>query len=368
MTRQQLNPYIRRLKKSRVIEKGGYCSWIVNEAFSNVEALKTSKAFADGIGKKNVFVHEHDNTPYPEDFTRGHGYEFRLALPVRWEKELRRQCLDAYDIAWEPTGTPTWQGEKLTIDGWTVWLTPRSIISWFPKNLSIYSEDAADCFIEAIYRWKENVVKKLESLFRRSFKINDYYSIKVSAEHHAMIKNAEARSLRHKKKKLYIWDHEGELRMISDYSLNEDELEFVKAGKSTTDEDRYKRFQLGVIETGITPEFIMKSLHESSVQIGQFAQGMQQYGEKGALYAENIALHMGAITELKGTTGNLDKTTETLNQTGKALEKGVETLGKSVSILAKKIEEFGTVQKERVKRKESRLQAQGQPELWRWMS
>jgi Mn-dependent DtxR family transcriptional regulator len=284
LSKQSMNKYIRELKKASVITKTGYGVWTVNE--DNV------KKFAKKTVKK-VDVKLHDDKGYKPDTVRGHGFQFTLNLPKKLAQEDRRKLLNKNNVPWEKTGTPTWQGEKFFMNSWTCWLTPNTIVSWFSKDKSIYTSDASESFGEALHLWREQVIKPLERIFGRSFQQRTPrgligYDFKTGAEHYALIKNAVARELRYKKQKLYVYDKEGKLWLITDFSLSEDELETLKKGEAVSDNQKVMNLFNSVKDTGMTFHDVIKGFDMTKDQLSELMKDRIEY-------AENIKSHVNAI-------------------------------------------------------------------------
>lgn len=292
LSKQGMNKYIRELKKAGVITKTGYGVWQINE--------KNVRKFAERTVKK-VDVKDHDDKGYKPDTVRGHGFQFTLNLPKKLLLEDRRKLLTKNNVPWEETGTPTWQGEKFLLSGWTCWLTPNTLVSWFSKEKSIYTSDASESFGEALHLWRERVIKPLERIFRRSFQQKSPrgglmgYDFKTSAEHYALIKNTIAREMRFKKQKLYVYDKDGKLWLITDFSLSEDELETLKKGEAVSDNQKISNVLNSIKETGMTFHDVIKGFDMTKEQLIMAKDQMSNLIKDRVEYAENIKSHVNAI-------------------------------------------------------------------------
>lgn len=333
--RQALTPYIKELKKAHVVEKIGYGVWEINQE----QLKKFAQKFSDKVMAEQQ---RHNEKDYAPNTVRGHGWQFTLKLPRRIEMHNRRKCLEANGIEWKPTGTPTWQGESFMLNDWKVWFTPSSIVCWYPKEKSIYSDDAYETFLEAVYRWKQEVILKLERLFNTSFKKDKGYDFETSAEHYALIKNAHAELLRHKKEKLYVYDEDGKLWLICDFSHQLDEKEAVLPGRGTDDITKVRAWENGVRKTGITPEFILQgfsqlqqgqadilknqaALQETTMALQQDRMAMRSdlatMGKDMAYYAENLKSHVAAIQTMDASMRVMSKSVGALTRAVNRIQK-----------------------------------------------
>lgn len=287
-TPQNISRYTRELKKFNVIRYKGNGVWDVREE----KVQPFMKSVAD---RRATWVRQDaaSSTEYPANTSRGHAWQFTIKIPKKLSKTQRRKCLDHFGIGWSETGAPTWKGEKFKVKGWTVWFTPKSVVCWYPKEKSIFSNDAREAFVEAAYRARTEVWQKAERVLGLSLRDSksDEYEFKTDKEHYALIKNQDAQFITDDGIKLYIHDVDGKLRIMVDESHGVAEFEAVKQGKAQTDAEKLKANYASVVDTGMTYHDVLKGFQETRELINGIAEN-QEY------YAENMVSHVAAIQEL----------------------------------------------------------------------
>lgn len=315
MSRQEMNKYVRQLKKARVISKIGYGVWSVNN-----DALQVF--LKDALRKNNIRRVRHDNKDQPEGKTRGHGWQFTLHFPNVFSKHFRRKLLDAHKIQWTEINNPTWKGESFELGKWRVWFTPKGLTAYFSKSESIYSDTAADAWLEAAYLFSEEVIKKIERMSRKNLKSGEKgYKIKTSAEHYALIKNSDAKAMRDDKYKLYVYcDETGQLWLLADFSHQEDELECVQPGKAVQHtDDVISPFYNSLKRRPITTDFIIDGFAAMQEQMIHEREQRAEMYENQKLFGDHMKSHVAVVANMAV---------------------GAEALGKSIVELTKVVKQL----------------------------
>ncbi len=284
ISRQNLDYYIKPLKIDGIIKKIGYGIWQINE-----EKLKKSSIGnkAKKCKKKSAVANPQGGdskvfTSFKSDNVRGHAFQFILKIPKLRNWDKRREYLTKNKIEYKKVGS-NWQGERIMINNYKVWLTPISIVVYFPNFKSFMGKTAKDTKNYAIYEFKR-IISKVEALLKVSLRINNNYKFKVSRQHYALIKNSLARQYDKEGNKLFCYTEQG-LWFIIDNSYNLHEAETVHSDTGLTDNEKVQNWFNGLKETPITPKQILQI---------QYNQVMQQ-----EYYAENIKSHTGSIIKLE---------------------------------------------------------------------
>jgi hypothetical protein len=323
LKKQNLNPYVQDLKKHNVLEKISR-AWRVND-----DALKIFV----GVRSRTQIDESDKGDNYKEDTIRGHGFMFTLLPPKLPPFEARRRIFARNDIHWLPTKSGTWVGENVELGGWTIRLTPHSIISYYPEDLSIYGEDAKEVFTDMVYHWKEEVVKKLEKIFGYSFKTKTRgeepaYNFEVSSKQYALVNNTSAKVLASEKKKLYIRSENGTLWLITDFSHNINETEVVGKPDNRNQEDAtqfIKRFYNDAEQERLTIKDLKNNSETTKTELLEMQiatqktvqdamQAVTKFAEQMNFYGENIKTHIGAI--------------QGMNESNKVLSQAIKKLAK----------------------------------------
>jgi len=280
VSKQNLNRRIRELKKQKVIKKLAYGVWEVTQ--------KNKRSFVE----KNITVtklKKHEKTSVEK--IRGHGYQFTLNLPFKLSEYERKTFLKKNKIEFKINDRKTWKSYSFIFKEWRIWLSNKSIICFFPKNKSIYGTDAEDVLDEAIFRWLENVIKPLQSLFGKRLGRKEGYSFKIGAQHHALVNSLMAKKLYAEGKRFNIVGKDGKVWWITDMSHNIDEEEGIHAQTSATDTNKVHRMYNSVKETGMTFHDVIQGFDKTNKIINGLAEANQDY-------AENIKSHVKAMQKL----------------------------------------------------------------------
>ena len=280
ISKQRLNYHLRPLRIDGIINKIGKGVWEVNE-----EKLKDYSIGNVGkIVKKSSEVansHLHSKI-FTTDTVRGHAFQFTLKIPKLSNWKRRREYLIKKKIEYKEIGS-NWQGERILIDNYKIWLTPISIVVYFPNFKSFMGKTAKDTKNYAIYEFKR-IISRVEALLKVSFRINNNYKFKVSRQHYALIKNSLARQYDKEGKRLFCYTEQG-LWFIIDNSFNLHEAETVHSITAPTDNEKVQNWFNGLKETPITPQ-----------QILQMQYNQTKYQD---LYAEHNKTHTKAIIKLE---------------------------------------------------------------------
>lgn len=276
MSQQNLQYYTNPLKKKLILKKIGYGTWQVDwERWK-----KTSKKT-----KSSLYL------PSQKEI-RGHYWQIKLKLPhlPKWNK--RRAMMDKLEIKYKPIHA---QMESTSFNGTSVWFSSKSIIVHLSKDIIADTPD--ESYSYAIYEF-EKIIKRIESLFKVSLKINKRYQFKVGNSHYAILRNWLAKQYNKEKKKLYVFDHEG-CWLICDFSEGQDELEGIgkKAKENTT---IVQDFFNDLKRTELKPSQILQ-------MIGRTDKNINNLTEKLNFYAENNISHVQLLKDLNIAVNRLSK-------------------------------------------------------------
>jgi len=274
------------LRIEGIIKNIGYATWEVNEEKFNEFIRKKCKRKLPAVTRN----HPDSFTSFKPDTIRGHAFQFTLKIPklANWKK--RREYLYKNNINYKEIGQ-NWKGERILIDNFKIWLTPISIVVYFPSFKSFMGETAKDTRNYAIYEFKR-VISKVETLLGVSFRINNNYKFKVSRNHYSLIKNALSRQYDKEGKKLYCYTEEG-LWFIIDNSYNLNEAETVHSKTGLSDNEKVQNWFNGLKESPITPQ-----------QILQMQYNQTKYQD---LYAEHNKTHTSALIKLETSISIMNK-------------------------------------------------------------
>ena len=275
ISKQQLNYYLRQLKKRGVIK---------HKAKGYYEVIKSSKKTTK---YGSLFV---------KDSSRGHAYVWNVNLPKEienWDKRI--EILSKKGINFKLVGalntTP-----RIKVLGRKVWLCNNHLRIFDIEKASYYGKTAKESKRNAtleLFRIINTLENKLGFIFKP-------FEFSVQKEHYALIKNDLA--IEHNKKGiiLRIKDESGEWLLIDDSLGQGGELETVgkKAYKTNIPMQKWWNNHKET-DFKVTPNAILSSFEETSQVLGQTAQQIQQVVENQVVFDKNISLHQEVLGEIR---------------------------------------------------------------------
>lgn len=209
--------YIRDLKQYKLIKKVGYGTWETTEK-------QLGEYHKDGGNFSQLFK------------VRGHGFQFKLIMPKIEKWDDRIKILTKNHLQFTLVGN---KGSIVRIihKNHKIWLCNKSIIVYYPRDMSFFNKTAKRSRTDAIYHFKE-IIESLERLFRISFKINKEYLFSIPKRHYALINNEFAKNYLKQGKTIEIRSRKGDLWALIDNSHNLEELELVHPVTAEKDTDR----------------------------------------------------------------------------------------------------------------------------------
>jgi len=277
-TNQKINYYLKPLKIDGVVHKSGYGVWCVDwdkwEAFKTKLELKKRRY----VTSKNI---------------RGHSFVFKLRLPTIPNWHNRHNYLINKEIPYESIK----QGQSVTLWNNRVWLCKNSIVVYFHKDKSIYSDNVQDILNEAVYEFK-SMISNLENMLHSNFRISKFYRFTIVRRHFGKINDSMAKEIQDKDRRIRCF-YEGKEWLLTDKSLNENEIETTDSKKADVHMDKIvipfmndlrKRFELD----GRSPTFttLLDLIEKVTLNQVAFDSNIQKHME----VLQNINL---AVLELK---------------------------------------------------------------------
>jgi len=273
LSKQNINYYIRQLKKKGLIEKVGYGTW---------EVKKTSKKSTKD-GRLNIIKEE-----------RGHAFIWRVKLhkkPDYWDK--RKEYLSHKQIMFKEVGIT--QTPRIILNNRKIWLANSSLIIYEPSGSSFFG-------VNSIEAKKLAINSLLETLREFEWKFNidlKPYTFTTSRQHYSLIKNLLAIQCNEKGEKIHIFD-EGKRWLVVDDSLEqggelEVENEFIMSKKLQDWWNDHKKNKFGV-----TPSFVLEAMN-----------GIQK---NQVVFDRNMASHIKAVQKLGDGVNEYNKSNRTLNK------------------------------------------------------
>lgn len=258
MTKQSLNYHIRFLEGLGYIKKLGHGVWLViKDEVKNVDVGR-SKSMSK---------------------IRSHGFGFYLKIPQIKNWNDREDYLNKNNIKYEIDNLK--QGQHLQLKGFHIYLFNKGIRFMQMEGFEGIFTDSATLGNEIASRRLLRIIKALERLLGANFAQNKGYQVKITRQHHALVKNELASLYNKQGQRLQVFDHKG-LWLLIDNSFNLDELEAVHGTTANLDMDN-----------AIKPFF--NSLKEAPFTAYDFK---ELYGVSKE-YALNIKLHLQTLKEMQ---------------------------------------------------------------------
>ena len=276
-TKQNLNRYVQRLKRDKVIAKVGYGVWVLLKEPEQVNII-----------------------PQDTRKIRGHSFTFTIRIPrlANWSK--RKEFLAKENIEYKDLGNY----QRIIFRKHKIWLCSKSIVIYTPKDLSFYGITAFQSKNYALFNL-ESLITGLEGLFNCSFRFGSKYNFRISKQHYAKIKDALAEQYNKDKVKVSCY-YNGEGWLVIDNSLGLNELETVHPKTSQAD-----------IDKGVIPFFNSLKQHiEATGEEPSYVKIMDMINEvvkDRVLYAQNIERHVTAITTMSKVMTDLGKEVKKVN-------------------------------------------------------
>lgn len=278
-----------KLKASRVIEQIGYGVWIVTK--NNIKTTSKTK-----VGNPLTFHPTTSKLHTKYDEIRGHSFRFRVQLPKvdNWSK--REIYLKKNHIKYDVINKG--YTHKILVKDHIVWLSSGSIVVYFKKGYSVFAESAGAAEERAFFELV-SLMKRLESMFKVSFRIGKSFKVKLFGSHNALMRNGLAKEYNRNKEKLRVYSKDG-LWLLIDDSFGLDELETVHPSSSKSDMDGViKPFFNGLKEFPFVPQDHHRLAH-----------AVLSLTDNTNLYVENIKSHLSAIQELRDSMKDIKKLVE----------------------------------------------------------
>jgi len=199
------------LKNQGCIEKIGYGVW---------KYIKEVKQI--GLGHSNF------------KSIRSHAFGFYLAIPTISNWKQRQNFLKNNNIKYKKGNLININSQTFIYKDWHITLFNKGIKFQAVKGKHEIRTNSATLSVEMATRIILEVIRALEGLFGVSLSINKQYKLRISRQHHALVKNELAEIYR--KRKLKVYDERG-LWLLVDFSLNVDELETVRGSEADSHMD-----------------------------------------------------------------------------------------------------------------------------------
>lgn len=267
--------YLSNLKHNGLIEKIGYGVWETSKPFKEVQ--KTSRH-----GRVSS-----DLNLFSSDRVRGHGFMFKVRLPVLDGWVDRVKVFEKLGVRFSYLNIAG-GGQKLVFRGRKVWVTNKSIIIY--EKASFLSDSAGVSKNHAVSELLK-VIRGLEGLLKADFRVGGKYKFCVCRQHYALVKNALAKQFDAEGKRLNVYC-DGGLWFLIDNSFNLHEAECVHVKTGVSDTNKVQSFFNGLkVVDDYTPGKVLEML-------GKTASVQETISENQVLYAKNIESHIAAIKQL----------------------------------------------------------------------
>ena len=304
----------------------------LNIKLGTVKNLK-SKYKKQGLINEDLTLTSHGkkvcDTPYggvdtvlhlePND-VRLHSIKYKikiLAKPKSWNAlGTRQKYLKVKNVKTETISQGFYDTEKLVIDNVKVYLNKDYIVFSIPH---IFAKNVYDAFEESVEILRDTAIQ-VQKITRVKLIQRRNMDFEVVSNHYALIKNQLSKKYNKDKKKLYVHDDNGRLRLLIDNSLNLNEIECIDREYARTDMgdsvDPY--FSDMLQREHYRPSEAKQKIDRLEGASAQFAEGLQQFQTNIQEYNKNLNLHMDVQNNQNK---NLTLMTNVLKDLKRTLEK-----------------------------------------------
>lgn len=241
-----------------------------------------------------------------------------LAKPKSWNTlGTRQKYLNVKNVKTETISQGFYKTEKLIIDNVKVYLNKDYIVFSIPH---IFAKNVYDAFEESVEILRDTAIQ-VQKLTRVKLIQRRNMDFEVVSNHYALIKNQLSKKYNKEKRKLYVYDDNGRLRLIVDNSLNLNEIECVDREYARTDMgDNVNPYFSDMLQRGhYKPSVAKQKIDNLEDATTQFTEGLTYFQENIQDYNKNVKLHMAVQNNQNK---NLALMTNVLLDIKEALKKG----------------------------------------------
>ena len=261
ISERHIRRYYKDLRLNGVIEKLGYGVWEVKKE-QDIVYVDNPKFRRGGFKK-----------------VRSHNFGFYLKIPMfsGWSK--REEFLQKKGVVF--TSDNINRGQRFIYKGYHVFLYKRGIRFLLLAGFEGFLTDSATLGNELAIRHVLGVVKGLENLFGVRLSRGGKYSLRITKQHHALVRNELASLYNKNREKLQVFDERG-LWLLVDDSFDLDELECVHGVSASGDMDN-----------AVKPFF--NDLKKNPVTLSEVVGAIGRLAEYNEFHAKNIESHIKSI-------------------------------------------------------------------------
>lgn len=281
ISKQNLNYYLRRLKKEGLVENDAYGSWKLTKQSKNV--TKYGKLLS-------------------KDSVRGHGNVVTLSIQEIEDWKNRISILESKGIHFKLVGAKL-NTPRIKVLGRKVWLCNKSIRIYDKPDESYYGINAIQSRVLAFNEFKK-IISILENKLGIRLNPSD---IEFKKEHFALIKNDLAIEHNQKGEILRVKDESGEWLIVDDSLGKGGELETIGKKALVTNIPMQKWWNdMKETKFEVTPRFILNSINQVTQNQVMFnknfeshVQSIKSLGHSATANATSVELLAEVVRELK---------------------------------------------------------------------
>jgi len=220
-----------------------------------------------------------------------------LAKPREWSIQFVEKILEKKSMAYTKHRPKHWKGVYFDYAPVKIRVTPNKVLFKLPI-VKIALTDEPEHAKNIALNYMDDVLPKIERLFRIKLTKPGKVSITTSSQHIAFVKNRIAKYFLENDIDVRIYDDEGKLRVIVDKSNMNEELECVDKANAEEDADKLQVF----IKDTVTGRFDHRKMQDtiaSSVEIQNNILANQEKSSRDLVnYGRKIAAHTASIEKL----------------------------------------------------------------------
>lgn len=213
-----------------------------------------------------------------------------LKKPRNWDTDFCEKILEERSLAYTKHSPRNWKGLFFDYASVKVRITPNKVML-NPPEIEVPLKDDPDHAKNIIFEYMDDVIPRIENIFKIGLNKPRKISVTVSSQHMAFVKNKIAKFFLDKGINLRVYDKQGRLRVIVDKSKGFDELEAINKAHAEEDAEKLK----DLIQGTVTGDFNYKAINQI---LGHVSLNQKQFSDDLKYYGKNIASHVQAIKSL----------------------------------------------------------------------
>lgn len=220
-----------------------------------------------------------------------------LRKPRTWDTDFVEKILEERSIKYTRHSPKNWKGLFFNYASVKVRITPNKVMI-NPPWIEIPSRDDPENAKNMILGFLEDVLPKIENLFKIQVRKPHKVSMTVSSQHIAFVENQIAKYFLERDIGLRVYDSKGRLRVLVDKSHGKAELEMVNKAYAEEDSSLMDDLIQDTVLGDFKPREIKADLEKAAGLIKDLATNQGLFSKDMVEYGQKISAHTKSIEQL----------------------------------------------------------------------